>query len=102
MPNVVRAPTSRSSSPLQTGSVEQMDRDDQAKNRENSDSEGQPKFLSDSERLRKRNEVEIACNARDVVELARLSTTPGGFIDDELRSRACTTNSSYVSILIRR
>ena len=67
-----------------------MDGGRQAKGGATSDSEVQLNLVNDSERARKRKEVEDACDTRDVVELARLSTTPGGFVDDELRSRACT------------
>ena len=67
-----------------------MDGGSQAKEGATSDSESRLKFLDDSERARKRKEVEDACDTRNVDELARLSATPGGFIDDELRSRACT------------
>lgn len=41
----------------------------------------------------KSEEIDIACASKDIAALARLSATRGGFLSDDLRSKACMSLS---------
>ena len=60
--------------------------------------EAENEVLNYAELVEKRKKIEIACELNDTVGLAQLSATREGFIDDELRSRACKVSSFYTLI----
>ena len=56
--------------------------------------------LSNSERLRKRDQIARACETADVDALINLADSTGGLLEDVLRQSACTPHL-YASATVR-